>query len=343
MAGKARTRTFTVPLLVASLVLLLDGCTGGGTAPAGPSLPDPEPGKVASFALEGLSTEYDLGEAVSSGTDGSYVASDSSGNVYMMNGSDSPADVLRMTPQGQVTRFARIASLKYATGMAATPDGGLLLGITGGLIRVDRHGTPTPAQTSHHFDSPTPIGARPDGSVIVVDDGRVWSLKGGGVTLLYGKPGTSGGRGTVDSSGTVYVQPAAGDMFGDMIVLPLGKAPYRLRISGNLPGSSTPISGLVPATLTAARGGGFYAMVTNGPQSPTYAAYVIRVRGATATAVAKGSSQGTCAVGEQYPALDNRCTMPWFVTQSGNRVLVIGSNTMSGKSVPALAIRADTT
>jgi hypothetical protein len=340
MASKVRAWTRRVLIPAAALTLPLTACSAGDHAHA--ALPNPEQGKVISFALGKLSTHYDINYAVAGSAWSSSLAWDRSGNVYMTNASRY-FDILRMTPQGKVSRFAHISYPTVARGMAATPDGGVVIGGDSGLIQVNSKGAFGPVQTSHQFVDPRPIGARPDGSVIILDGRSVWALKDGKATSLYGKSGgPQEGPGTVDAAGTAYVQPT-GQTLADMLVLSPGKAPYRLRISGNLPGSRVPLSQLSPSTLAPARDGGFYAMATYSiGNSANYTYYVIHVRKTTGTVLIKATHDRTCPAGKQYPALDSPCTMPWFVTQMGDRVLVMGSNTMSGKTVPALTVRGDT-
>ncbi|PJM98623.1 hypothetical protein CG740_34875 [Streptomyces sp. CB01201] len=297
---------------------------------------------MVSFALGELSTHYDVNYAVAGSAHSSSLAWDRSGDVFMMNASKY-FDLLRMTPQGKVSRFAHISYPTVARGMAATPDGGVMIGGDSGLIQVDSKGGFGPVQTSYQFADPRPIGARSDGSVIILDGRSVWALKDGKATSLYGKPGgPREGLGTVDESGTAYVQPT-GQTLADMLVLPPGKDPHRLQISGNLPGTRIPISGLSPSSLAPARGGGFYAMATSSiGNSANYTYYVIHIRETTGTVLIKATHDRICPTGQQYPALESPCVMPWFVTQLGDQVLVMGSSTMSGKTVPALAVRADT-
>ncbi|KUN05093.1 hypothetical protein AQI95_16445 [Streptomyces yokosukanensis] len=322
------------------MTLPLTACSAGGDAQA--VLPNPEQGKVSSFALGELSTRYDVDDAVAGSAWSSSLAWDRSGNVYMMNAGGN-FDILRMTPQGKVSRFAHVSYPGAAHGMAATPDGGVIIGGDSGLLQVNRKGASGFVRTSHQFVEPRPIGVRPDGSIIVLDGKSVWALKDDKATSLYG---SHGGKlavfGTVDASGTAYVQ-LTGQTFADMLVLPLGQAPHRLPISGKVPGSRIPISALSPQALAPALGGGFYARgVYSVGNSAKYASYVIHVRKTTGTVLIKATHDRICPAGEQYPALDSPCTMPWFVTQMGDRVLVMGSNTMSGKTVPALTVRANT-
>ncbi|MGW1284883.1 hypothetical protein ACWDBD_06980 [Streptomyces sp. NPDC001118] len=340
MASKIRAWTRHVLIPAAALTLPLAACSAGGDAQA--VLPNPEQGKVSSFALGKLSTRYDVDDAVAGSAWSSSLAWDRSGNVYMMNAGGN-FDILCMTPQGKVSRFAHVSYSGAAHGMAATSDGGVIIGGDSGLIQVNRKGAFGPVQTSHQFVEPRPIGARPDGSIVILDGTSVWALKDGKATSLYGKhSGIHSASGTVDAGGTAYVQ-LTGQTLADMLVLSPGKAPYRLRISGNVPGSRIPISELSPTTLAPARGGGFYAMATYSiGNSASYTYYVIHVRKTLGSVLIKATHNRVCPTGKQYPALDSPCTMPWFVTQLGDRVVVLGSNTMSGKAIPALFVRPDT-
>jgi hypothetical protein len=321
-------------------MLPLSGCsTDSHKTPV--AIPDPAPGKVTAFGLGKLSTRYDVNDAVDGTSNATNLAWDRSGNVYLMNASGE-FDVLRMTPQGHVSRFARV-SWSSAQGMVATPDGGLLIGGSSGLLRVFKTGASAPLQTSHQFGDPRPIGVRPDGSVMLLDGRSVWILKDDKATLLSSEHGgVYAVLGTVDASGTAYVK-LKGDTLADMLVMPTGKAPYRLRISGNVPGTHIPISTLTPMTLAPAHGGGFYSMAVSGPdKSGHYKPYVIHVQKTKATVLIKRTGDRLCPTGKQYPALDSPCTMPWFVTQLGDHVMVMGSNTMSGKPLPALVVQPDT-
>ncbi|WP_406137392.1 hypothetical protein [Streptomyces sp. NBC_01089] len=349
MASNARSRAVPALVLSAALALSVAGCSGGG-GHHNPGIPEPKPGKVAPFSLAKLNTKYDVGHAAS-GASSSFVAGDRSGDVYAMNTvGGSPVDVLRMTPGGTVSRFARVdLEDKEVTGMNTAPDGGLLIGRAGGLIQVDQHGGAEALPTAHRFRRPVPVGARPDGSAVIVDQDAVWSLKDGRATKLHSLPKAKDPvayTGSVDAHGTVYVQTGA---ITNLLVLEPGQKPRTLALHGRVPGSG-PLSSLTAFSMNPARGGGFYAQLGPNPGSAvgnTEAGALVHVApSGSLTVLAGGTAQkagpASCAPGKQYPAVNTPCVLPWFVVQSGNRVLAIGSAVPSPDSpLLALALRAD--
>lgn len=341
MARKTYRRAARRIGLLGALAGLLIGCSGNGGTHTSSGLPDPAPGTVAAFDLNTLSSHYDLNRAVSDIPSLSHVASDRAGNAYLMDsGSRQPIDILRMTPTGTVSRFASIASDPTTLGLAVLQGGVLAVGRVGGLLRVDGHGTRTALPTGHRFAHPDPIGARPDGSLVVLDAGRVWSVKNGHTTALAGKPSTSGITGTVDGSGTTYAL-MDGKTIDDMLAIPPGKPPQALNVTGHVPGGSTPISALHLLTIAPANDDGFYAAVENTQETTSY---LVHVHGTTAQVLARASDQGVsakgCRAGRHYPALDNPCVMPWFAVPLGKRILLIGQ---TNDTVPTPALALNTT
>ncbi|MEV0370635.1 hypothetical protein AB0I10_12515 [Streptomyces sp. NPDC050636] len=326
--------------------LTLAGCSDSSTKDASTGLPEPKPGKLATFSLAGLSSKYDLNYA----TDpyGSrQLASDQSGNVYLMKQDVGTAMdiILKMTPHGAVSKVARIPSLGIDGSIAVAPDGELLVGGYKGLFRVDRHAKVRPVNAPR-FKHPNPIGARPDGSMVVKDEHALWSLKGTHKTRLYTFPKKSGTpAATVDATGTIYTD--AGSTLKHMLVLAPGHGPRALSVRGNIPGTKTPISSQTAITMTPARGGGLYAQANTSPTKAAKFAYIVRVRpSGSATVLARGTMDSTnagCKSGKHYPALNTPCPMPWFVVQSGKRLLVMGSpKDNGGDHLPAFALRAVT-
>lgn len=338
------SRTGRVGCAALVLAFTLAGCSGGGEAEGGGfAMPTPSAGKVATFSLAKLSTKYDVNQATDD-HDMSQVASDASGNVYMLSGPGPEADVLRMTSGGTVRKVARLHHVNGVLGIAPVGNGELVVGGSGGLYRVDRHGTAERLNT-RPLKHPVPIGTRPDGSVVVVDGGTVWSFKGAAAKKLYeDHTGMNFRRGAVDATGTVYV--ASGSSLKGTLVLAPGRKPRAASPRGTVPGTHTPVSALVVQSMTAAHGGGYYAKVVSDPDLGSLTPYVVRV-GPTGSAIvlAQGTlekSNPSCDTGKQYPALKTPCLMPWFVVQSGKRVLVMGNPTDDGSRIPAFAIRADT-
>lgn len=329
-----------LPAVLAVLAVVAVGCSGGGGhRKAATGLPDPAPGKIAVFDLNTLSNHYDLQGAVSDLPGFSHVASDVTGNAYLMDGGqEEHVDILRLTPQGTVSRFASLFNTRTIAGLAALPGGVLAVGQEGGLLRVDGHSTPTAMPTGHTFTYPLPVGVRPDGSLVVLDEGRVWSVKDGHSTELAGEPAHGSGYAAMDHAGTTYMIAVDQTSIGDMLVIPQGKPPHTLRVSGHVPGGSAPISGLKVLTVAPAADG-FYTLASTADEKT---AYLLHVHGTSADVLARAANQGDattgCPTGKQYPALDNPCTMPWFAAPLGNRILLLGEINAENPT-PALILR----
>ncbi|MFG2722957.1 hypothetical protein ACGFW5_32350 [Streptomyces sp. NPDC048416] len=299
-----------------------------------------ETGKVAAFALSEVSTEYDLNRA-SSITSG-HVASDGKGNVFLADGFKTPdIPILRMTPDGKVSQFAKVTTSSADSGFAVAPDGSLVTGGNDGLSRVRPGGTATPIPSTHPFTRPEPIGVRPDGTVIVTEDSSVWSVKDGKADEILAFPAEQGrARATVTANGTVY---ATNGRLPDLHVLAPGQAPKTVTVHGTLPGAGTPLSETAFEGMTQAGDGGVYARVLKDPQKgPAGFVYLVHIDPAGAlTVMARGSEEAKSCPAGQYPALDNPCQLPWFLARSGDQLLALGSVVdPEHKPTPALAIRA---
>ncbi len=304
-------------------------------------IPVAEAGKVAAFTLSKMSTEYDLDSTAV--TESGHVTSDRAGNIYLASDSNSPLmPVLRMTPEGKVSQFTKVKETHADSGFTATPDGSLVSGGSDGLWRISPEGTVTQLESTHRFNRPEPIGIRPDGTVMVIDGDSVWSLKDGKAaetfTFLANRTDV---RGVVATDGRTYVSNSRLD---NLRVLAPGSAPKTVTVQGSLPGAGKPLSEMAIMQMAPAEDGGVYAKVQRDPQKDSGGfVYIVHI-GPTGilTAMARASEQGkSCAAGQQYPALDNSCVMPWFIARSGEQLLVLGDlydpeHTPS----PALAIPA---
>lgn len=333
-----RIRPFIALCGITTAALALAGCSDSSTDNMG--LPDPQVGKVATFSLAELNSKYDLNYATDPYV-ARQLASDHFGNVYLMDQDIGTATdiILKMTPHGAVSKVARIPYVGIDGSIAVEPGRGFLVGGYRGLFRVDHRGKFRPVNVPR-FKHPQPIGARPDGSVIVKDEHALWNLKGTRKTRLYTFPKKSGTPTTiVDATGTIYTD--AGGTLKNMLVLAPGHGPRALPLRGNIPGTKAPISSQTAITMSPAHGGGLYAQANTSPTKATKFAYIVRVRpSGSATVLASGTMDSTnagCKIGKQYPALNTPCGMPWFVIESGRRLLVMG-NTDDG---PAFALRTD--
>ncbi|MFJ8308937.1 MULTISPECIES: hypothetical protein [unclassified Streptomyces] len=323
-----------------ALVLALGSCSDGKTE-SGPRIPVAEPEKVAAFALSKVSTEYDLDQTAS--IESGHVASDRTGNVFLADDSDSPVmPILRVTPDGKVSQFAKVKTRSADSGLAAAPDGSLVTGGHDGLSRVSSEGAVTSLPSTHTFDLPEPIGVRPDGTIIVTENYSVWSLKDGKADEIFSFPANQGAsHGTVAADGTVY---ATNGRLSNLQVLAPGRPPKTLTVRGSLPGAGMPLSDMAFEGMTPAGDGGLYARVLKDPQKgPSTYVYLVHIDPSGAlTAMARGFEEAKpCPAGQQYPALDNPCELPWFLARSGDQLLALGS--VVGRvhtPPPALAMRA---
>lgn len=339
MANRAHGQAIRQIGLLGALAGLLLGCSGGGTHHAA-GLPDPAPGKVAAFDLNTLSSRYNLNRVVSDIPLSSFIASDRTDDAYLLDSEkDASPDILRLTSHGTVTRFAPVPSGEIS-GMTVTAPGVLAIGRQDALVQVTAHGA-TPLTTGHTFTDAVPIGVRPDRSIVVLDAGRAWSVNNGHTTALAGTAGQGHGIGTVDASGTAYVL-LTGLTIGNMLVIPPGKTPHTLQVSGNLPGTSTPISTLDLRTIAPDGSDGFYAMADSGETT----SYLVHIHGTKAEILAKSpiranGPDSACRSGRQFPALDNPCSMPWRPVPLTDRVLLLGQTAGVGYAqTPSLAIHA---
>jgi len=326
----------------AVLLALLTGCSGDGSKTAPSGLPTPEAGKIAAFDLGALSKQYDLNDTVRAG--GSLVTSDRAGNVYMLSwdNSDHPA-IMRMTPEGVVSRYGQVSFPVDGGGMVIRSDGSIVFSTLNDSptstyeLRVFKQDVTVPGlPISPTRNSVLPIGERPDGSLIITDGGTIWSLKDGKSTSLYQQSQDTYVSAVVDPSGTIYAAP---ENLGDIIVIPVGKQPYHLHESGTVPGTTTPIASLKPYDMTPASTGGFYTQTHDDDFTK---AIIMHVQGTKTTVLAKTSSNQTCVPGKQYPALTNTCETQAYLVQSGDLLLFLGNLTTHNDdpAEPALALKA---
>lgn len=126
-----------------------------------------------------------------------------------------------------------------ASGVVALADGSVVLGSEGQVKRLGPNGElsvlagasgpardttePVPASARadgfHFSTTPSPIGVRPDGTILIADNDVLWALKDGTLKQLYrttakspdGQPLQLGRDSTVDASGTAYVSPEVPD------------------------------------------------------------------------------------------------------------------------------------
>jgi hypothetical protein len=323
--------------------VVLAGCSGGGHKGGHAGLPTPAAGKVAAFDLGTLSDTYDLNEIVTAGD--MLVSSDGSGDVYMLDwNSGYHPDVIRMTPQGVVSRYVQVIHRVDSDSMVVRADGSVVFGVSkddsgtkiATLPVTDKDGSDSTVAIPPTSSDALPIGERPDGSLIVAEGGDLWSLKTGRFTRLYHQAEEIFTGAVVDPAGTVYI--VTGADLSDIVVIPVGKAPEHVHISGTVPGTGTPIASLSVVQLAPAGAGGFYTLNQDPPHSSTPVVYV---RDGHASVPAVTPEDGhACTAGKQYPALSNTCGSRAYIAQTGKRLLLFGSLVSRKPADPALALNA---
>ncbi|MCX4640201.1 hypothetical protein OG775_34700 [Streptomyces platensis] len=333
------------------LALSLSACSNSHTKNnAATGIPTPKPGVVAAFSLP---TGHRAAQAADDPLFGEATA-DRSGNIYMTAGTAGVNKIVRLSPVGKATSLSipgpADGGSSPIAGMTTTLDGDLLVGRSKNIYRVTPSGK-SKEVIKTRVSNPSPIGVRPDGSIAVEGDGSLWSIAHGKTSLLFKGSASDAEdlatvrgklRGAVDTSGTIYA--AVGMHFPDMVVIPRGKKPHRWALRGNVPGTSVPLSTLTPLTLAQAHDGGVYVLAASGfPTSNHSSGYVLFIKGNVVKLLAKAPFKGdsrACSPGKEYSVHHIPCPLPWYVVQSGNRVLLLGDH-KSGSRISPLALRAD--
>lgn len=324
-AGEPRCFTVRVGALVCAVALVLAACSGGGGhRPAG--LPAPVRGKVVPFDLDGLGSE-DL-DADFPALEG-LVASDAAGNVYVVRSRFRDQRIVRITPGGEALPYLSLDGVEYVSKLAVLRGGAMVVsgpprGSDGPpeLFSVRRNGSVSPLASSHVFQDPFIVGEYPPGSLVVRDDSGLWTVHNGQATRLLVKGGSfrPGTWTVVDPSGTLY---AVGDTLGTVRVLPAGKAPHSLAVTGRAPGSAQELAKLQVMAVIPASVGGFYAVASEA-SDPYYVVYVAPA-GAGVTVLAQlGPKTKDCTLGKAYPAFHNSCEPSGFLAEGGSRLLSLG-------------------
>ncbi len=334
------------------LALSLSACSSSHTKNnAATGIPTPKSGVVAAFSLP---TGHRAAQAADDPLFGEATA-DRSGNIYMTAGTARVNKIVRLSPVGKATSLSipgpADGGSSPIAGMTTTPDGDLLVGRPKNIYRVTPNGK-TKEVIKTKVSNPSPMGVRPDGSIVVEGDGSLWSIAHGTTSLLFKGSASDAEdlatvrgklRGAVDTSGTVYA--AVGMHFPDMVVIPRGKKPHRWALRGNVPGTSVPLSTLTPLTLAQAHDGGVYILAASGfPTSNHSSGYVLFIKDNAVKLLAKAPFKGdslACRPGKEYSVHHIPCSLPWYVVQSGKRVLLLGDHKSDSRIVP-LALRADT-
>ncbi|MDF2258415.1 hypothetical protein [Streptantibioticus ferralitis] len=320
--------------------------------PAG--IPTPKPGRAVAFNL----TAEHHAEQVANPF--GQLTADRSGNIYMAANTtvdgiaNIAGDIVRLSPDGAATSFAvpglsDPSSSFPVAGMTTTPDGDLLIGRDKNIYRLSSNGR-VKAVIETDVPHPNPLGVRADGSIVVAHEGSLWSVANGKTSLLYkGDPDEARGiatdrgaiRGVADSSGTVYA--AVGRYLPDVVVIPQGQGPHRWGLSGNVPGTSVGLSSLTPVSLAQSQDGGVYVLAASDFTTGHSTGYVLHVRDGKVQLLLKAAFTGvsdSCSPGQEYSLDHIPCALPWYVVQSGSRVLLLGGHHGHLGSVP-LAISSE--
>ncbi|UQA93728.1 SMP-30/gluconolactonase/LRE family protein [Streptomyces halobius] len=333
------------------LVLSLSACTSDSAKKNAPiGIPTPKLGKVVPF---NLTTEHHATQAAGDPLFGEITAG-RSGDFYMSAETTRVNGIVRVSSDGKATSLPAPGPADDSpqiSGMTTTPDGDLLVGKKRNIYRLTPSGK-TKAVIKTNIADPGPMGVRPDGAIVIESEGSLWSIAHGKTSLLY-KGSVSDEenlatlrgklRGALDTSGTVYA--AVGRYLPDIVVIPQGKKPHRWGLRGNVPGTSVPLSTLTPLTLAQAHDGGVYILAATGfPTSHHSTGYVLYVKDDTVKLATKAPFTGksnSCSPGKEYSVDHVPCILPWYVVESGNRLLLLGNHKADSRVVP-LALRAVT-
>ncbi|HEY3480617.1 MAG TPA: hypothetical protein VGL02_17115 [Streptomyces sp.] len=322
-------------LAVALLATSAAGCSGKG---GGSDAWEP-PGKgQAAQLLDFSDGGRDAGtrDVAFYGFDGTPdgMATGADGSVYVAG-----QKVVRLKPDRTVsTALAAPAEKGAVSGVVPLPDGSLVFGADRQVKKADPAGHVTVLAGGRTFPvTPTPFGARSDGTVLFADQNVLWSLKDGAVEQLHAFPAKASDGlplqvppgGAVDASGTVYVamrEQGPSQTRGRLDdVLGIGadghlSKPLLPKTLAGLPGS---LAAYTVGWLTGDGADGVFAQIYD--PSGDHGA-VVHLHSGTVDLVARQnddiSYRKPCRIGKPVDALHVTCPLPAGMTyRSGSLVL----------------------
>jgi hypothetical protein len=285
-------------------VALVSGCGGGSNAATATLASQPDPGKAGVW-LRSPDHEESPYEVFGS-TDSKAAAVGPDGTIWLVNGCGGG---VRIDPSRQIHNVDPLSGNGCSSGfngLVAMADGSLVFatGSYGQNPRIERRDTTghtttvagesgvprttagntlpstVDAATVQFTARATPIGTRPDGSVIIMDQDVVWSMKDGRLTRVFtcGRSATTacpvglGTLGTVDAAGDVYVSvPQSKDdpaLLGSLLVITADGVSGPLDLGDSLAKSSSMLSisgdGAHGILVVVTRGAGEVLHVSSG-------------------------------------------------------------------------------
>ncbi|MGW1282747.1 hypothetical protein ACWD4N_03280 [Streptomyces sp. NPDC002586] len=335
---------------MALVALGLSACEGKDTPPA------PRTGQAT--LLPAFAPDSRVGRALGdplSPPHGFYTAD--SGESYVLN---FPS-LVRLGTDGKAVTVP-FADDQYGgntpAGVIAMPDGSVLIGSNGEVLRFDREGIRSvlagtadakrplnqaaPAKATatrvRFTESIAPIGVTRTGAVIIADDRALWSLANGQLTLVYQRPtaphgkdyGIYGDGDTVAPDGTTYLRPASSSqhtLAEVQVISPDGTA-APLKLPAALPGIAGPLATLTPLWMSSDGADGLYVhaqRLTSGGD------YILHIRNDKATLVAVGtisgnpSANGSCSISKPVDAKHFPCPLPWALGYHAGRLTLAGA------------------
>lgn len=352
MAGGLVTRSRRRATLaaVALVALGLSACAGKDTPPAARTgqavlLPSFDLNSRVGQAL-GTVLEPPLGFSTAD-----------NGDSYVLNDS-----LVRLSAGGGAVAlpFADRQSLGATPmGVVAMPDGSVLLGSDGEVLRFDRkgeqsvlagaadtkrplnHAAPAQATASgvRFTSSVAPVGVTRSGAVIIADDRALWSLASGHLTRLYQRPAATHGKkdgihtsgDAVAPDGTTYLLPASSSAFtlADVQVVSPNGSVAPLKLPATLPGVSGPLATLLPTWMASDGADGLYV------HAHRFAShdgdYILHLRRGKAALVAVGTISrnqpltNSCPVSKPVDAKRFPCPLPWALGYHSGRLTLAGA------------------
>ncbi|MGW7257007.1 hypothetical protein [Streptomyces sp. NPDC054834] len=346
--GFARARRGLLLLAAVGLLVATTACDGGD---AGRKAPGKGQAAVLLDGTDNDALQVQLGDGLGGFTAGS------DGTVYILSGG-----IQRIKSDRTVTTLLPDLT-HHSRGLVSLRDGSLVFSTDYAVQKLDRHrnvsvlaGVPrrtrsatalVPKSTSasgFRFRSyeVAPIGVRPDGSLIVLDGGVVWSLAKGRLTRLYEVPAADrktrdlGDHDTaaVDHEGTVYVtvDTSVGSSsyrrVADIMAIHTDGTTAPIALPQSVAGLKGRPADLRVSSLTADGADGIYVNAAD-----DHGMYVLHLHAGRVDLVAralydaKGNLQDSrgCELKHPVDAKKLPCALPWSITY-GDGKLVLGGH-----------------
>ncbi|MEV0183971.1 hypothetical protein AB0I54_32510 [Streptomyces sp. NPDC050625] len=346
--GFARARRVLLPLTAVGMLFASAACDGGGGGWQAPGK-----GQVA-VLLDGRHSDA-LNLLLGGDVKGLTTAAD--GTVYAM------LDGIQRIKSDRTVQSLRPNLTNGTSGLVALPDGSLVFGkdhtvqkfgrdqqvsVLAGVSGKTRSATAQVPKSATAADfrfgdqAVTPVGVRPDGSLIVLDGDVVWSLANGRLTRVYEVPAAdrktrelvSYPAAAVDRKGTVYVTsgpPARTSKFAHladvMAISPDGSA-APVALPRSIAGVKAQPGDLTVNALTGDDADGIYINAYDHK-----AEYVLHLHAGRADMVARSlysrqtsAYPDVCNLKHPVDAEKVPCDLPWPMTYRDGKLVLGGKD-----------------